>query len=76
MALVYSDPARPNLNDWEKADVGIAKRAAAAATAIANLRIPLDITEPPAKRRCLPALKNVHSDVSFLGYLPNTRIRH
>jgi hypothetical protein len=33
--------------DWEKAEIGITKRAVAAAAANAYLRIPFNIADPP-----------------------------
>ena len=58
-------PPGPISIDWEKAEIGITKRAAAAAAPSANFRIPFNIPHPPAAGELPVRIHHAGSGISF-----------
>jgi hypothetical protein len=58
-------PPGPISIDWEKAEIGITKRAAAAAAPSANFRIPFNIPHPPVAGELPVRIHHAGSGISF-----------
>jgi hypothetical protein len=69
-------PRGPISIDWEKAEIGITKRAAAAAAPSANFRIPFNIPHPPAAGELPVRIHHAGSGISFRPKCTKVNLRN
>ena len=68
-------PPGPISIDWEKAEIGITKRAAAAAAPSANFRIAFNIPHPPAAGELPVRIHHAGSGISFRSKCTKVNLR-